>query len=283
MKKFVIVMGAILAVIVAAGVALGAYVWITGGSGEASEPISAPTIAVAVPTVSPTASPTLSVADEATPVPPAAEVAAPTAAPTLSVADEATPVPPVAEVAGPTATLYRIASEESEVRFLIGEFLDDVANQVIGTTDQVAGDILIDFDNPAASQLGQIRVNVRTLRTDSGNRDRAIRSFVLESGQEQYEFAEFDPVELVGLPDSIAVGDTLDFQIVGNLTVKGIAAAVTFEAEVTVGADGISGTATGSVRYDAYGLFIPNARGRVTQVDEVVVLEIDFVAPVVAG
>ena len=57
--------------------------------------------------------------------------------------------------------------------------------QVIGATDQVAGDILIDFENPEASRVGQIRVNVRTLRTDNNVRDRAIRSFVLESGQEQ--------------------------------------------------------------------------------------------------
>jgi polyisoprenoid-binding protein YceI len=183
-----------------------------------------------------------------------------------------------------TSTLYRIVPEESEVRFLIGEFLDEVANQVIGATDQVAGDILIDFGDPAASRLGQIRVNVRTLETDQGMRDRTIRSMILDSGQEQYEFVEFDPIELVGLPDSMAVGDTMDFQIMRNLTVKGIAAAITFEATVTVvAADRIEGTARGSVRYDEYGLFIPNARGRVTNVDEVVVLEIDFVAVAVTG
>ena len=81
--------------------------------------------------------------------------------------------------------LYRIVSEESEVRFSLAEILDDEPNQVIGATDQVAGDILIDFENPEASRVGQIRVNVRTLRTDNNVRDRAIRSFVLESGQEQ--------------------------------------------------------------------------------------------------
>jgi polyisoprenoid-binding protein YceI len=93
---------------------------------------------------------------------------------------------------------------------------------------------------------------------------------------------EFDPIELVGLPDALVVGDTMEFEIVGNLTVKGTAAAITFEVKVTVvAADRIEGTAMGSVRYDKYGLFIPNAQGRVTEVAEDVVLEIDFVA--VAG
>ncbi len=169
--------------------------------------------------------------------------------------------------------------EDSEVRFSMAEILDDELNQVIGATDQVAGDILLDFGDPSASQLGRIRVNVRTLRTDNNVRDRAIRSFVLESGQEQYEFVEFDPIELAGLPDSLAVGDTMEFRIVGNLTVKGIAAAITFEVRLTVvAADRIEGTSTGSVRYDEYSLFIPDARGRVTEVAEDVVLEIDFVA-----
>jgi len=57
---------------------------------------------------------------------------------------------------------------------------------------------------------------------------------------------------------------------------------VTFDVSVTVvSEERIEGTATGSVRHDAYELRIPDARGRVTAVDDVVILEIDFVAPAV--
>ena len=82
--------------------------------------------------------------------------------------------------------------------------------------------------------------------------------------------------------DVVAVGDVVEFQIEGTLTLKGISAPVTFDVTVTiVSEERIEGTATGSVRHDAYDLRIPDGRGRVTAVDDVVILEIDFVAPVV--
>ena len=166
LRKIGMIVGGVVAValavvlVVAVVAALVGYVWFSGGSGEASVPM-APTLAAPQPVTS-TVVPT----------------AAPTVAPTLSIAE-------AADSAAASSMLYRIVSEESEVRFSLAEILDDEPNQVIGATDQVAGDILIDFENPEASRVGQIRVNVRTLRTDNNVRDRAIRSFVLESGQEQ--------------------------------------------------------------------------------------------------
>jgi polyisoprenoid-binding protein YceI len=311
LKKLGIGVGAIGGVIVLVVVVVVAYVFITAGSGEASVPISAPTLAVPTAAVPPApSSESPAQADENAGGKTDEEMAEEAAAPDETMADEvmseeenedaemameeeaadaaiekeAAPDMEATEPPEPSATavLFRIAPEESEVRFVVGEILDAEDNPVVGITDQVAGDILIDFDSPAASQLGQVRINVRTLRTDSSNRDRAIRSFVLESGSDANEFAEFDPIALVGLPDAVAVGDVVEFQIEGTLTLKGISAPVTFDVTLTiVSAERIEGTATGSVRHDAYDLRIPDARGRVTAVDDVVVLEIDFVAPAV--
>jgi len=308
LKKLGIGLGAIVGIVVVAVVVVVAYVFITAGSGEASVPISAPTLAV------PKSAPTVASAAEAVEEKDAAmveaaddemteeadaemadeemaeeehedaEMAMEEEAADEAMEEEAAPDMDVSDPPEPSAAavLFRISPEESEVRFVIGEILDDEDKSVVGTTDQVAGDILIDLENSAASQLGQIRINVRTLRTDSSNRDRAIRSFVLESGSDANEFAEFDPVALVGLPDSVAVGDVVEFQIEGTLTLKGISAPVTFDVTVMiVSEERIEGTATGSVRHDAYDLQIPDGRGRVTAVDDVVILEIDFVAPAV--
>jgi polyisoprenoid-binding protein YceI len=289
LKRLIVGVGAVVGLIAVAVVAVAAYVFITAGSGEASVPISAPTLAMPQAPSSETATPVLEdeygdMVDEGvveeeyeeTEDDEDAEMAdGETGEEDEDVAMEATET-------SATTMLFRIAAGESEVRFLVGEVLDGDDKLVVGTTDQVAGDILIDFENPAASQLGQIRTNVRTLRTDSSNRDRAVRSFVLESGRDQFEFAEFDVVELVGLPDSVVVGDVVDFHIEGTLMLKGIAAPVTFDATVTIVSESrIEGSAVGSVRHDAYDLRIPDARGRVTAVDDVVVLEIDFVAPAV--
>ena len=69
----------------------------------------------------------------------------------------------------------------------------------------------------------------------------------------------------------------------GLLILREIPVEVLFDAQVTVGAREISGVAGGAVRHTDFGLFIPNARGRVTHVDQVVWLEIDFIAPVVVS
>jgi polyisoprenoid-binding protein YceI len=113
-----IIIGVIVLGLIVAGAAT-AFIFFTGGSGEASEAISAPTLE----------------------------------------ANE--------EAAGGDATVFRIVPEQSEVRFNIFEELRGEPVTVVGTTNQIAGDIRVDFANPANSEVGTIRVNVRTLVTDN--------------------------------------------------------------------------------------------------------------------
>ena len=174
--------------------------------------------------------------------------------------------------------LYRIITEESEVRFSIDEVLNGAPFTAIGRTSDVAADVIIDFDNPASSQLGTVRVNVRTLATDSSMRNNAIRGRILESAQDEYEFAEFVPTSIVGLPDSVAVGDSVSFTIEGDFTLHGVTQTISFEATVTIVAeDRIEGSATTTVLYEDYNLTIPSVRS-VSDVTDEVILEIDFVA-----
>ena len=281
------------------------FVFISGGAGEASEPISAPQLAL--PTATATAEPPAPTATAA-PTPAATEAAtsAATAAPqpTATAAPEPTvteaPTPSATEAPAPTATpeatptaaaaeapsgdaptaavLYRIVPEESEVRFEIDEILRGAPTLVVGTTNQVAGDFIIDFADLGASQLGAIRINVRTLRTDEERRDRAIRSRILESASDQYEFTTLEPVRLEGLPETIEIGQPATFQIVTNLTIRDITREVTFDAELTVVApDRVEGTAVTTILRGDYNLTIPNVPF-VASVDEDVLLGITFVA-----
>ena len=253
--------------------------YIQGGSGEASAPIAAPQLAL--PSTTSVAAATAVEVSPAAPEPPGSTVITSaltlTAAATTPSATAPAPAPPSA------ATLFRIISEASEVRFEIEEILRGQPTTAIGRTNQVAGDLIIDFANPANSNLGTIRINVRTLETPEQNRDRVIRSRILQSSQDAYEFAEFVPSALVGLPTSIEVGQTMTFQIVGDLTLKGIAAPVTFDATVTVVAeDRVEGEATATVQRETFDLMIPSVPF-VADVSEDVVLGITFVAERVQG
>lgn len=186
--------------------------------------------------------------------------------------------PALAVKTGDTGTLFEITASDSEARFIITEELLGQPKTVVGATHEVAGEMLIDFNNLAATQLGTIRINVRTLETDNDFRTRALRGQILQAEEAEFEFAEFAPISLLDLPAQVSFGTSFDFQITGNLTVHGVTQVVTFSATVTpIRKDRIEGTARATIIYKDFGISIPSAPG-VANVSDNVQLEIDFVA-----
>jgi len=192
---------------------------------------------------------------------------------------------------GDMRSLFSLESGASEARFIIDEMLLGEPKTVVGMTTEVTGEMLIDLDNPANSVLGMIRINVRTLETDNEFRTRALRGQILQSDRPEYEFATFTPTELVGLPESAAIGEAFIFQIgeafifqvVGSLNVHGVSRDVIFDASVTsISSSQIEGTASAVVLYRDFELNIPEAPG-VADVSDEVRLEIDFVAGVTSS
>lgn len=178
---------------------------------------------------------------------------------------------------GDTRTLFHIAPEASEVRFIIDEELLGSPKTVIGVTNEVAGDLLLDLDQPANSQLGALRINVRTLETDNEFRNRALRGQILQADRAEFEFAQFTPTALLQLPEDVSTGETVKFQITGNLTVRDVTREVTFDATLTLVDDTLlEGGAYAVVSRADFGLTIPEAPG-VANVSDEVRLEIDFV------
>lgn len=204
---------------------------------------------------------------------------APAAEATTEATAEATEA---AAVPDPARALYRISEEGSEARFILDEEILGNPNTVVGTTNRVAGDIIIDFANPASSQLGTIAVNARTLRTDDDFRDQSIRGQILESSQDEFEFITFDPTELVGLPtEPVGVGDEVSFDIVGDLTIRTVTQEVTFAATVTITSEEqISGLASTTVTRTQYELVVETPPN-IGNVEEQVTIELEFVANLV--
>lgn len=174
--------------------------------------------------------------------------------------------------------LLRIDPEQSEASFRIDETLLGKPKTVIGTTRQVAGEMLIDVDNPANSQVGLIRINVRTLTTDNEFRNRALRGQILEADQDEYEFADFIVTNITGLPDYITIGETMDIQITGDLVVHGVRQSIVFDATITMNSEAeLQGIASATVRHTDFDITIPEASG-VADVSDVLQLTIDFMA-----
>jgi len=242
-------------VVVLLGVAAFGYIYVTGGSGEASQVISAPTLVVEQPAGSAeAAAPTSGIAAEQDP----------------SLSDE--------------LTVFDIIPEESEVRFSLDEVLAGNPVRVVGVTNQVAGQIGVNFADPEESQVGVIRINVRTLATDSELRNRAIRGQILQSSDDRFEFAQFEPTSLREFePTEIIMGEPINFVMMGNLTLRDVTQEVRFSVLVIpVDGNRVEGTAAGAVMRADFGLEIPNVPN-VANVSDIVMLEIDFVALLSTG
>ena len=152
--------------------------------------------------------------------------------------------------------IYTISPEESQVRFELDEDLSGIRNTVIATTNQVAGELALDSSDPSSAQVGIILVNARSLVTDNNFRNRAIQNRILNTGD--FEFIEFTPSAIEGIPDTVSSGETVNFMIVGELTIRDITNEVSFEVEATlVSEDEITGTASSVVSHKDYGLSIP--------------------------
>ncbi len=208
----------------------------------------------------------------------------PTTAPTDAPALEEAPATveptsaPAQEVAASPATplAFVIDGERSQVRFVIDEVLRGQPTTVTGVNNQVNGNMLVDPSNPAATEIGMLTIGAGAFVTDSGQRNGAIQRFILQSGQ--HPTITFAPTQLSGLPASATVGDSFDFQVSGDLTIRDITNPVTFDVTANIVSDGelqLSGS-TQILRGD-FSLSIPQVPFVASVTDEVA-LEFDLVA-----
>jgi polyisoprenoid-binding protein YceI len=205
-------------------------------------------------------------------------LAAPTAAASVVAPSAASAVAPSTQAAAPSAglTRFQIAQAESHASFTLDEQLNGQPKTVIGTTNQVAGELAVAPSDLSSAKIGVITVNARTLATDSDRRDRAIKNFILST--DSYELISFTPTAITGLSGSGAPGTPYTFQIAGSLTIRDKTMPVVFQATVKAeSATRLSGTATTTVNRGDFGLIIPSVP-MVANVSEQVKIDITFVA-----
>jgi polyisoprenoid-binding protein YceI len=234
----------------------------TQAAGVATAEPAEPTAAPEEPTAAP---------EEPTTAPEATEATEPTAAPPTE-----TPTEAPTETPASTALVFTIDPAASQVRFEIDEDLRGQRNTVVGTTDQVAGQLSVNLADLAQTEVGIIQINARTLATDNDFRNRAINNEILDTGQ--FEFITFTPTAIEGLPASATIGEPVSFTLVGDLTIRDVTLPATFTVEATpVSETQITGTATAVVNRTDFGLQIPSVPN-VANVEEEVELYIDFTA-----
>ena len=242
-----------------------AVIWFRGGEGTATQALVAPTLDLA--------------RDAATEEATAAVVAQADATEATETDADATEAASSAAGSAGEGVVFNIVPDESEVRFALDEDLRGQRITVVGITNQVAGQIFVDFGAPANSQVGVIRINARTIATDNEFRNRALRGEIFRvNDNPEFEFIDFTPTAITGLDGEVTIGEPVEFQLAGDLRIRDVSRPVTFDVTVTPESETqLNGTATAIVNRDDFGLTIPSVPS-VANVETDVELTIEFVA-----
>lgn len=115
-----------------------------------------------------------------------------------------------------------VAPSGNEARYRIREELVgmDFPNDAIGRTSDVTGGIGVGTDGTIIPGESKFVINVATLKSDRDRRDGFVRGRVLET--DRYPAVEFAPTAVRGLPKKLPTSGAHTFDIIGNLTVRGV-------------------------------------------------------------
>lgn len=183
---------------------------------------------------------------------------------------------PVAE--GPPRASRLDLVEGTKARYIVGEQLVGVSfgNDAVGTTESVTGTIALGVDGSINSSQSKISVDLRSLQSDQQRRDAYLQRNTLQT--EQFPTLEFVPKRGVGLPSPLPAPErpqAIGFQLVGDMTLRGVTKEVTWNVVATVTADAIAGRATTSFPFATFNLPKPSIP-LLLSLEDKIDLEIEF-------
>jgi polyisoprenoid-binding protein YceI len=172
------------------------------------------------------------------------------------------------------ALRFIVASFGNEVRYRVREQLVgfDLPNDAVGKSAKVTGAIAIDDGGRLISEESQFAVDASTFVSDRDRRDNYVRGRLLQASQ--YPTITFVPksVQGVTLPLSSA---TYTFDVVGDLTVRGVTRPTTWRVAAKVAGDEVTGSATTKFVFADFSIEKPRVRS-VLSVADTIALEYDF-------
>jgi polyisoprenoid-binding protein YceI len=173
--------------------------------------------------------------------------------------------------------LFRLDPSQSEMRYQVDEHLleDNAFNSLVGRTNVLDGYIIVDFDHPENSKVCEMVVNISQMSSDNLQRDGIVRLRYLETTY--YPEARFVPIELIGFPRNPREGESFNFQMAGDLTIKQTTAPETWKVSVKLADDVIEGSAETVILMSTYEVGPISIAGFVETSDDLS-LTFDFVA-----
>ena len=154
---------------------------------------------------------------------------------------------------------FQIVPAQTTASYSVSEnliFQNKPNNDAIGTTHSVQGSFKIRSGASPLVAAMNITVDLRTLQSDAQRRDNYIQQNSLQT--DTYPDATFVSVSSQDLPASYTDGQTVHFQLTGNLTMHGKTNKEVFDVQGKVVGNTITGTATSTIYMTDFGIQPPN-------------------------
>ncbi len=186
---------------------------------------------------------------------------------------------PVLAAAPAGAVRFTVAATGNTARYRVREQLmgRDLPNDAIGETTQVTGAITVDDGGAILTDQSRFVVTTAGLKSDSDRRDGYVRRRLLET--EQFPTVELVPTAVRGFPARMpaagAAAGPVTFELVGNLTVRGVTKPTTWRVTAKQAGGTVTGTAVTRFTFTDFGITPPKVPV-VLSVADTIGLEYDF-------
>lgn len=178
--------------------------------------------------------------------------------------------PPVVE------TRFVTKGEGNKARYRVRERLvgKELDNDAVGETPLVKGTIALDKENRVIATASAFTADVSVLKSDEARRDRYVKNRILKL--DSFPITTFRATDVRGLSTPLPKSGATTFQLVGDLTVKGVTRPSTWTVTATVNGNTLTGQAVTRFTFKEFGLLQPKVPVLLSVVDTIA-LEYDFV------
>lgn len=174
-----------------------------------------------------------------------------------------------------TAVRYVTDGDGNVARYRVRERLlgNELDNDAVGETRAIRGSIALDANARIVPAGSLFTVELAGLKSDKSRRDTYVRNRLLET--RTHPSTRFAISEVRGLRAPLPSGGRVQFQLVGDLTVKGVTRPTTWTVDATVAGDRLTGRAATSFTFAQFQLTQPKV-SVVLSVNDTIRLEYDF-------